>query len=396
MEKSLQLTYEVQVWNKNWKKFCKFVSMKFNKLFKTFLFCAFLASSQAQINVKISGNIFNFASDSLRVSQVMNNQYIDYLKGTVDKKGNFEIKGKVPNPDYYVFRVGQSLVHLVLKKDSDIKIYGDAKSFGQFSNIVGSEESVKLNEVVGQLQLYNYKKDSATMYLREHPDQEAVVNQSFGVIHYNFLNYKNNFLKENPNSPAIIPLISSVDPESEFPLYENIVTQLMNGFPESPSVQQVNAQYLQQKAKKDEMSFLDPGKLAPNFTQPMVDGKMLSLSDLKGKVVLIDFWASWCGPCRKENPNVVKLYEQYKDKGFTVLSVSLDKDKNAWIAAIQKDHLSWPNHVSDLKSWSNEASRLYKVTGIPFTVLVDQDGKIIDKNLRGADLENKLKSIFGN
>jgi thiol-disulfide isomerase/thioredoxin len=160
-------------------------------------------------------------------------------------------------------------------------------------------------------------------------------------------------------------------------------------------VNQIKAMYLQQKEKNDEMLFLSPGKIAPDFSQPKADGKLLKLSDLKGKVVLIDFWASWCGPCRKENPNVVKLYQKYADKGFTILSVSLDKDKNAWLEAIKRDNLTWPNHVSDLKAWSNDAAQQYKVTGIPFTVLVDKDGKIIQKNLRGADLENALKSIFG-
>jgi thiol-disulfide isomerase/thioredoxin len=143
------------------------------------------------------------------------------------------------------------------------------------------------------------------------------------------------------------------------------------------------------------MQFLSPGKIAPDFSQSKQDGKPLKLSDLKGKVVLIDFWASWCGPCRRENPNVVKLYEKYQKNGFTVLSVSLDQNKDQWLAAVKKDNLTWPNHVSDLKGWSNEAAKQYKVTGIPFTVLVDKEGKIINKNLRGPELEKTLESIFG-
>ena len=174
-----------------------------------------------------------------------------------------------------------------------------------------------------------------------------------------------------------------------------LVDQIVKGFDGAPTVNLVKANYMNFKAKHDELAFLLPGKEALDFMQPKLDGKPLRLSDLKGKVVLLDFWASWCGPCRRENPNVVKVYEKYKAAGFTVMSVSLDKDKTAWQEAITRDNLSWPNHVSDLKAWSNEAAQLYKVTGIPFTILIDKEGKIIKTNARGEELESQLKSIFG-
>ncbi|MES2589350.1 MAG: redoxin family protein [Bacteroidota bacterium] len=348
----------------------------------------------SQIKVKISGEILNYA-DTVRLSQIVGNRYVDLMKKVVDKKGNYTLEGTIPAPDYYVFRIGNQQVNLVLRNNSDIKIYGDSKNLAQFNNIVNSNESIKLNEFVAVMQNYNMKKDSASRYLQNHPDQEQAVNQSFSKIFYDFETYKSNFLKENENSPALIPMISLIDTDKDFPMYEYVVNQLIKGFIESPSVLNLKIQYEQLKAKKESMSFLDEGKLAPDFSQAKMDGTQMKLSDLKGKVVLLDFWASWCGPCRKENPNVVKLYEKYKNEGFTVMSVSLDKDKNAWAAAIAKDNLSWPNHVSDLKHWGNEAAKLYKVSGIPFTVLIDRDGKIINKNLRGIDLENKLKSIFG-
>jgi len=132
---------------------------------------------------------------------------------------------------------------------------------------------------------------------------------------------------------------------------------------------------------------------APDFGQATPDGKLLKLSDLRGKVVLIDFWASWCGPCRRENPNVVKLYNAYKDKGFEILGVSLDRDRQRWLEAIAQDELTWP-HVSDLQQWSNSAAQLYGVNSIPHTVLVDRQGKIIARNLRGDALAQKLAEIF--
>ena len=137
-----------------------------------------------------------------------------------------------------------------------------------------------------------------------------------------------------------------------------------------------------------------PGAEAPDFTMNTPEDQPLSLKDLRGKVLLIDFWASWCGPCRRENPNVVKAYNKYHEKGFDVLGVSLDKDKKRWLDAIEKDGLIW-HHVSDLKGWANAAAQLYGVRSIPHTVLLDKDGKIIARNLRGAALEQKLAEIFG-
>jgi peroxiredoxin len=137
------------------------------------------------------------------------------------------------------------------------------------------------------------------------------------------------------------------------------------------------------------------GDMAPDIKMSNPDGKMMSLSSLKGQVVLLDFWASWCGPCRVENPNVVRAYQKYKDKGFTVFSVSLDNDKAKWIKAIEVDKLEWDYHVSDLKGWQSSVARLYGVSGIPSTFLLDKNGKIIAQNLRGAALEQQLELLLG-
>ena len=166
-------------------------------------------------------------------------------------------------------------------------------------------------------------------------------------------------------------------------------------FKESPIVTNMENQINTIESNFNQFQAMSSGNaMAPEITLNNPQGKEIKLSSLRGKYVLIDFWASWCGPCRKENPNVVRLYNKFKDKGFTVYSVSLDKDISAWQKAIEKDGLTWPNHVSDLMGWESSMPTLYGFQGIPHTVLIDKEGKIIQVGLRGQSLEQKLNELF--
>lgn len=195
------------------------------------------------------------------------------------------------------------------------------------------------------------------------------------------------FIKDNPNSFVSIDIVkglagSTPEVDKIEPLY-NLLSANLKG--------STTGKELGDKISKLKRVMI--GAMAPEFSQADTAQIQVKLSDFKGKYVLIDFWASWCGPCRRENPNVVKAFNQFKSKNFTILGVSLDRNREAWLKAIAADHLTW-THVSDIQYWNNEVAQLYSVQSIPANFLIDPNGRIIGKNLRGEELENKLTEVL--
>lgn len=377
--------------------------MKLQTLLLTLLICAQTSIAQIDrinqkpITVVLKGQIFNLPNDTLKVSQYLGKQgYRDWHQMVADEKGNFETSVKLPNQGYYVIRIGENQhVNIIFQGDEQIEIYGDGKNIAYYCNFIGSEVSTNLNDFIRKSNEYSLQKQQAQAYLRQNPNEVKEVNEQFQTVQRTFDGYRSKYIAENRKSPALLPALATFELPAEFLEYEVVAKEIIEGFPASPVVKSVELQLEQNRAQYNATQILAPGKEAPALAFADTSGVIRELKSLRGKVVLIDFWASWCGPCRRENPNVVKLYDKYNKDGFEIYSVSLDNNAEKWKFAIEKDNLKWENHVSDLKGWKSDAGKAYGVSSIPFTVLIDQEGKVIQTNLRGSQLEEALKSIFG-
>lgn len=288
----------------------------------------------------------------------------------LDKSGNFKIGITPTVPTLYILQTtlrNGGMCHFMLspgeKVSIDMQYYPDRQHF-KITKSKGSRD----------IDLYRQFNDILTSAVS--PTQQANVPSQIEQL-----------LSQNKDVliSAFLVTFFEAEFENHATLYSDIRDALIKSHPDDPFVK-----HLDEKLR----GLLLPGMEAPEISMKDPDGNTRRLSDLRGKVVLIDFWASWCGPCRHENPNVVSLYKKYHDKGFEIYSVSLDKEKGKWLKAIKDDGLIWPNHVSDLSGWVSSGGKTYGVMSIPNTVLVGRDGKIIARNLRGGDLERKLQDIF--
>lgn len=317
---------------------------------------------------------------------------------TIQLKSNYTFakKIKLKEPGYYRLNFyDKQMLNLILHKNN-IEVNVDGNSQQGFFEVKGSPDLEIIREVQ-ELQ-GNINNDPALAQLNEEftvaaqkKDENKVreLQLKYQQIAKKYYDQIADLMVQKSPSLAVINLLQSntLDHDQYYNTYVKVAEKLKKEWPNYSQAGNFIT-YV------DKMKLTAVGQPAPEIALPNPEGQIVKLSSMKGKYVLLDFWAKWCGPCRQENPNVVRVYQKYKDKGFTVYGVSLDRKKEDWLQAIKEDNLTW-THVSDLKYWQSDAAKTYNITGIPFSLLLDPNGLIIAKNLRGAALEQKLAEIFG-
>ncbi|MBA3681262.1 MAG: AhpC/TSA family protein [Bacteroidetes bacterium] len=347
---------------------------------------------------ELKGTLSNSNGETIYLEKLINPQPVIVDSTVIDEKGNFEFKTYTPHIGFYRIKLDQqNFAMLVLDSTDKVKLTANLKDLARTYKVEGSPETalfVEYNEITNQKNIrmdslnqafqaivQTIKMDSLKM-----DSLSAIFEKPFNEIMNSFNATISEKITKNPDKYASMIAIQGMEPDKFGDLYKKLDEGLNKKYPSDKGVKMFHEVV-------SKMLATTIGQKAPEIVLPTPDDKELALSSFRGKIVLVDFWASWCGPCRKEMPNVVKAYAKYKDKGFEIYGVSLDQDKGRWLEAIQKDGITWPQ-VSDLKYWDSYAAKLYAVEGIPYTVLLDKEGKIIAKNLRGADLEKAIEKAI--
>ncbi|HEX6334493.1 MAG TPA: TlpA disulfide reductase family protein [Flavisolibacter sp.] len=311
----------------------------------------------------------------------------------VQAGGKFTLHATSKEEALYTLRLGREPYPFAKLVNDSRKITINTDAAGSY-NVSGSPASksllefdLKVNRMAQQVFMEGRKVDSLVQL--NAPD--SMKNMQYGMFEAataDMKAYAADFIR---NSKSAIGVVYA------FSVYQGIAGQMsLRGFTDTEARELLNqaATKFPGNAAIASMRKQFNPRQAPDFSLPDTAGKQVSLSSFRGQYVLLDFWASWCGPCRRENPNVVQAFQRFRDKNFTILGVSLDKDRDAWLQAIRDDKLAW-TQVSDLQYWNSAPAALYKVTGIPYNFLVDPAGNIIAENIRGGDLERKLEEILG-
>ncbi|SEW19480.1 TlpA disulfide reductase family protein [Chitinophaga arvensicola] len=374
---------------------------------------AFLAGCAGQTEkgeFKIEGHLSNLPLGPVLLEELtLDNVKVVDSTNVKDASGKFTLKGMVPEQGLYRVRFENGKFILLALDAGDMKIDGDVDKLEDVK-ISGSEPTAELQQFMSDI---SKQSIALTEEMRKLDSLHAVVPdsvfkpqvESFQKKEKEFENGFFLMADKTKNPATAVFAISQVRNGEEIVAHKQVITNLTKRFPKNTLVKSMTDKIAelekgnQQAANQgdaaggEEPSAIKVGQVAPDFTLPDPSGKMISLNSFRGKYVLVDFWASWCGPCRQENPNVVKAYQQYKGKNFTILGVSLDKTKDKWQEAIKQDGLAW-SHVSDLKFWDSKVVPLYGLNAIPTNFLLDPQGKVIASNLRGPALEAKLQEVL--
>lgn len=341
----------------------------------------------------VNGTLSN-ASDIKQVSiqELTPGGLIMIDTASVDATGKFTLKGKLSEKTFCILRFQKGDIVLLVDSNSKLNLSIDAAKIESYQ-VENSPENQELKDLFILNNSFMQKSQTINQrfagYNAENitPEIELNIKMAFDSLQHDHQMAVKEFVAKSKESLVPYFAVNFLLPEADAKYLNEIDSKLYS--------QHSSSKYaIQLHQKLERLNKTAEGAMAPDIVLNDPFGKKVSLSELRGKIVLVDFWASWCGPCRMENPKNVELYNKYKKAGFEIFGVSLDENRDAWIAAINKDKLLWP-HGSDLLKWNSSVVSLYNISAIPYTVLVDKEGKILAKELRGKELEMKLKEIFG-
>jgi peroxiredoxin len=309
------------------------------------------------------------------------------------KDGNFKFKNQSATANLFKLRIGSSIYDLIAQNGDNISFNTNLNDQAHTYKVEGSQESEKIKEFNTFSNAFGEKNAQLVTEFQSKAqgvkNQDSLLKQYQPILEKNLAGYSNEvikFMNDNKSSLAAFYAAMSLDPYKYEQQLVSYADDIKGNFKDNAAVQQ----FIRQMEAAKPLSI---GHEAPDFTIKTIDGKPVKLSDYKGKYVMLDFWASWCLPCRQENPNVVRLYNQYKGKGLNILGISLDEEKSAWQKAINDDKLTW-QHGSDLQKFDGPTEKLYHIEAIPSNFVIDPQGKIIAKNITGQNLEEFFNKTF--
>ncbi len=360
----------------------------------------------------VEGKFENGTGRTIYLEKIGIENFIPLDTTLIDKNGEFEFVASTSIPEFFIIRSEEGqFINLLLYGKEKVKITSDYSNLLEYT-VEGSEESDKIRELNMETSRIIKEMDKFNQMARDSADSPNYVairmknNENFQLLMAELKEYSQNFINENDGSLiSLLALYGQVGPQmmvfhpiKDLNIYEKTDSILYDKYPEVPLVENLHEYVSVIQAQIATQQQQAGGRFAPGAEVPDIallspEGKIIKLSSLRGKIVLLDFWAAWCQPCRQENPNLVENYSKYNKKGFEIYQVSLDRTREDWIDGIKQDKLNW-TQVSELKYWESSVVSQFGIQGIPMNYLLDKEGKVIASNLRGPALGEKLEEIF--